>query len=201
MHISRRHVLVEPLSLGEVRLTNTSNVNPLVLPDGGIVGPGKTRDLPLPAMLGLGHKTVRIEASEGDPLLVRGLEELATAPGQYFSVARRLPALERPTGGVEVESLLRWLQTIVGVLQTAASSRDFFQCAVQAVVDVVGLDVGRVLILEDTAWRTEAERFATSDKDTASPARPSRKVLARLLQEKRTFWIEPDQTGLEEATL
>ena len=100
------------------------------------------------------------------------------------------------TGGVEVESLVRWLQAIIGVLQTAASSSDFFQRAAQAVVEIVGLDTGRVLILDHEEWRVEARHLAAAAAGGESGGRAAR-CSRRLRREKRTFWQEPDQSGLQ----
>src|SRR5207249_3702753 len=77
-----------------------------------------------------------------------------------------------------------------------------------ALVDLVGLDAGRVLLWSDGNWKTEAVRRAgklTPDtkemrmralgSQIPSPPsdewQPSTQVLNRLLAEKKTFWQEP----------
>ena len=86
--------------------------------------------------------------------------------------------------------VLRWLQTSMGVFQSAASSADFFQKAAQAVVDIIGLDTGRVLLLEHDDWQTRA--FAAGSPQTAEDDwRPSLSVLNKVRCEKRTFWELP----------
>ena len=200
--VSRRHALLEPLSEHKVKLTNTSAVIPLRY-QGGELPPRSSGEVTIPTVLTIGRKTVRVQECDDEDLPVQGLAEATLAPGRYSTVPR-LSALDIPTGvgGVEVESLVRWLQAIIGVLQTAASSPDFFQRASQAVVEIVGLDTGRVLLLDPENWRVEC--FNTASGLSTEPSwRPSRKVLSRLRNERRTFWQEPEggNTGLEAASL
>ena len=129
------------------------------------------------------------------------LSEATIAPGRPL-IQPRMPALVLPTAaGVDVEALVRWLQTIMEVLQTAASSSDFFGRAARGIVDIVGLDSGRVLIREPGGgWKVEA--FGDAADGVSPPGwRPSRQVLARVVDEKRTLWQEPDPSGLGSASL
>ena len=197
--VSRRHALLEPLPGHRVRVSNTSSLIPLFLASGTELGPNTSIELPYPAVLTIGRKTVRVEEVEEDSDHVQGLAEATIAPGRLAS-AVRMPALELPTKGVEVEAIVRWLQGVMGVLQTAASSSDFFTSAAQAIVDVVGLDAGRVLLLDEGQWRIEAQCSAP-DVTVVPDWRPSRQILNRLRQEKRTLWQEPDQSGLGAASL
>jgi adenylate cyclase len=76
------------------------------------------------------------------------------------------------------------------VLQSAAGSLDFFQQAARAVVDLVALDSTRVMLLERGEWKTQAmQRRARTQSD--ADANPSRRLLERLIREKRTFWEVP----------
>ena len=63
--VSRRHAILEPLPGGMLRLTNMSGLIPLGLPDGSEVRPNSSVEVPFPVTLGIGKKTVRLEA--GDP--------------------------------------------------------------------------------------------------------------------------------------
>ncbi len=192
--VSRKHALLEPLDGKSIRLTNTSSVIPLRVPGMDDIPPKGTRELSIPTMLAIGRKTIRVQAAETEDLALQGLEEATVAPGR-FAVAPRLSALELPTGGVEVESLVRWLQGVIGVLHTAASSTDFFQRAAQSIVEIIGLDTGRILSQKEDSWQVEAQ-FAEPNSPREPNWRPSRQVLKRLSQEKRTFWHEADHSGL-----
>src|SRR5205823_1762918 len=79
---------------------------------------------------------------------------------------------------------LRWLQTVLGVLQSAAGSEDFFARAAQAAAEVVGLDVARVLLRDEHGdWRPTPAG--------ATGIRFSRTVLGRVFAQRRTFWSSP----------
>ena len=203
--VSRKHALLEPLANGRLRLTNASSIIPLCLPDGRALEPGLSGEVALPIILAIGRKTVRVESVDLEETGLLGLPQATMAPGRFPGSKSRLPALNLPKpgaagGGVDVESLVRWLQVIMGVLQTAASSSDFFQRAAQAVVEIVGLDTGRVLVLEDGQWLERSREVAAGPPPSAH-WRPSRQVLARLKAEKTTFWQEPDPADTHGASL
>lgn len=199
--VSRKHALVEPLPDGGVRLTNLSSRARIRLADGGELGPNSSQDFPTPLVMVLGRKTVRIQHDDGDGLELHGLAEMTARPGAPSTAASRLPALKLPAvDEVQIDSIIRWLQVTMGVLQSAASSSDFFQKAARAVVDIVGLDSGRVLVLDNQQWKTEAYETASSSPDERD-WRPSRQVLAQMCQERRTFWQVTSQSTLEAASL
>jgi adenylate cyclase len=205
--VSRRHALIESLAAARVRVTNSSSLIPLTLPDGSELAPLAVIELSIPATLTIGRKVILINRPDDDQSLLRGLPRLLSTPAQV-EAPEHLPALALPQGGgIEVEALLRWLRTIMGVMQTAASSHDFFERAARGVVDVVGLDSGRVLVFEGDGWRIEG--VAQSHRGFKAPLlseqvdnwRPSRRVLSRLRSEKRTFWEEPQASVNESLSL
>jgi adenylate cyclase len=186
--VSRQHALLEPLDDDRARVRNLSQKLPIGLADGSVLRAGEAREVALPALLVMGKKTVRVQsADQGEEGLER-LNEATIPPGQSL-VTPRFPTLMPSAGtGLEPETVVRWLQTMLSVLQSAASSADFFQKAARAVVDLVGLESGRVLLLLDGGeWREEA--FESSPGVLDDPDRQaSRGVLVRVLEEKRTIW-------------
>lgn len=199
--VSRRHALIEPLAGGRVRVTNSSSLIPMTLSDGTELAPRASTELALPVALSVGKRRIHVSEADSSLTQLRGLPEIPHAPvAAGLTVAERLPALDLPRdGGIETESLLRWLHTIMGVMHTAASSSDFFDRAAKGVVDVVGLDNGRVVLFDGDGWRTEAVAYpvgafglGASSPEMADNWRPSRRVLSRLRAEKRTFWEEPE---------
>ena len=58
------------------------------------------------------------------------------------------PALSPP----QLDELAGWLQTTVGVVQSTVGSAEFLERAAEALVQIVGLDSGRVLLLEGDHW-------------------------------------------------
>jgi len=199
--VSRKHTLLVPVSDGRVRLTNTSSIIPLALPCGRELEPGQSGEVDLPIVLAIGRRTVRVEGVGPAGTGLLALSEATVVPGRQPRAGSRLPGPGRPHDGVvDVESLVRWLQVIMGVLQTAASSSDFFRRAAQAVVEIVGLDTGRVLVLDDGRWRERSLAIALPPPP-APTWRPSRQVLARLGAEKKTFWQAPDPADSHGASL
>ena len=89
------------------------------------------------------------------------------------------------------ESIVAWLQTVIEVLQSAASSPDFFDRAAAAVVQLVGLDSGCVLTADGDQWRTRSQFFGPRLGGGAIDARPSTRILTRMKHEKRTLWHSP----------
>jgi adenylate cyclase len=196
--VSRRQALIEPIEAGWIRLTNYSAVSRLRLPDGTELAPGSTVELPTPASLTIGPKSILIgESSPEEDSLLRSLE--TATPKPELLTALRIP----PDGGIDVEGLLRWLETIMGVLQTAASSSDFYQRAALGVVEIVGFDSGRVLLFDGVAWQTQAVAQPDGSIETMSgdDFRPSRRVLSLVQAEKRTYWFEPDSIETESLSL
>lgn len=188
--VSRKHLRIEAVADGRVRLTNLSQKLPVLLGSGEDVPPGATSEVGLPAMLVVGRRTIRIQPPDVTPPLL-ALPE-ATVPPLAGGLPRRSGRLS-PLG-MDAEQLCRWLQAAMGVLQGVAGSREFFPRAARAMVDLVGLDAGRVLLAEGSDWRVQAEELAVGLTNNPN-WRPSRKVLARVVADKRTFWMSPESAG------
>jgi adenylate cyclase len=200
--VSRKHALLEPLPGGKARLTNLSAKVPIRLPDGGDVAPSRATEVTLPTFLLLGRKTVRVQEGAAEPE-VEGLREQTLPPGVSGSAPSAFPTIALPSNmrGDEVESLIRWLRGTMDVFQSAANSSEFFHKAAQAVVDNVGLDSGRVLLLEDGDWKTKAVKAAPG-VTVEENWQPSQHVLSKVRNERRTFWQSPQQpTSTDAASL
>jgi adenylate cyclase len=187
--ISRRQLRLGPLDADRVLLTNVSAARPLTLCDGSQVAPNASRELLLPVVLQLGSRVLRIEAAEPEPnaSLMHRLGQATMAPGVSVAGPGLFPALRSGGSPEGAKTLLRWLQSAMGVFQSAAGSCDFFSKAAQAVIDIVGLDSGRVLLLQGDDWHAQAVRTAQPGND-AQASFPSRRVLNTVRQERRTFW-------------
>jgi adenylate cyclase len=204
--VSREHALLDLLPSGRVRLTNRSAKVSIRLQDGGELKAGASCELVLPAVIALGRKTVRVQSPDSrEPPPLRGLPEAPAPPGS-LSGSSRFPTLSIqnifnapsvPDQRAQMEEVVKWLQTTMEVLQSAASSSDFFQKAAQAVVDIVVLDRGRVLLYEDGDWKTAAT-WTSPQLTSPGEWKPSQYILGRVLQEKRTFWQDPAELEVEE---
>jgi hypothetical protein len=126
---------------------------------------------------------------------VQGLSEQTLGPGGLSELSRRLrppPALSPP----QLDELVGWLQTTVGVLHSTVGSADFLERAAEALVQIVGLDSGRVLLLKGDRWDVAASSGTAAEGDEW---RPSRHVLDRVRREKRTFWQHPQPAAAADA--
>jgi adenylate cyclase len=188
--VPRQHALIEPLAEGGFRLTNLSAERSIGLPDGELLLPKASCVVAADALLTLGQKTIRLQRAGDQPLPLQGLPEATVPPGQNFVTAPISGLSLSTTAGIEMKTLVPWLQAAMDVLQSAASSADFFEKAARAVVDLVDLDSGGVLLLKQDEWQTHAlysaPRVVPETTRTAS-----RHVLDRVRQEKRTFWAVP----------
>jgi adenylate cyclase len=195
--ISRRHALLERQADGSMRIENLSGTLPIGMENGPPLEPKGVRLAQLPIVLTIGKKAVRVQEVEAEAGNVRGLADVTAPPSLQFSSLQRFPGLgpQSTAAGELNRQVLRWLQTSMGVFQSAAGSADFFQKAAQAVVDIIGLDTGRVLLLEHDQWQTRA--FASGSppgtglRVAEDDWRPSLSVLNKVRVEKRTFWELP----------
>lgn len=222
--VSRVHAHLEPLEGNRIRLTNRSQKVPIRLADGTELTAGQSCELELPAVLALGRRTVQVQVPDPKSPEVRSLASVPAAPGQRSLMVSRFPTLT-VADSVDVENLLGWLQTTLDLLQSAATSTDFFQKAAQAVVDMVSCDSGRVLLRRDGPWVPAAPveearpgapptlpddelwvtaAFCRAPGVTTTPNwRASHKVLTRVLEDKKTFLLrpEPGATRLSESLM
>lgn len=182
--VARKQAYIEPVHEGLVRITNQSaGVVMRLVEDDLELKPTQWRDAALPVTLRIGPRKVSIVA-----VRMETLAQVPQPPGlgpQDRSALNTIAADQPP----EAESLIPWLQATTGVLHEAATAIDCFDSAAGALLDVVGLDAGRVLLLEGADWRVKALKTlsATTDED---PWKPSSTVLKRLREEKRTFLLE-----------
>jgi adenylate cyclase len=184
--VSRRHALVWPLSEEKVGVRNVSDRLAIGLPDGGTLAPGAAVELALPTALGFGRTTVRIEAGEGSADDLATLVATPPAPGSPVEAPKTLAAA--PGGGPGLEGIVGWLEGMLGVLQSAATSLDFFERAARATVEVAGLSSASVLLREPGGWRTAARH---SQAGREAPWRPSQSLLNRVERDRRTVWHRP----------
>src|SRR5262249_43171044 len=127
--ISRYHALIEPLDGDHVRITNISAVQVIHFEDRAIPPKSQPVELALPAALMLGNRTVRIESAAQDSGSFQSLAQATVPPGESRpGPAGSLVILQL----VDLEAVVEWLQATMTVLQSAASSSDFFDRAARA---------------------------------------------------------------------
>jgi sigma-B regulation protein RsbU (phosphoserine phosphatase) len=186
--VSRKHAWVKPTPDGQILLANLSKTRPIHFTNGAELGPGLSRNVTLPLSLHIGSRVVSIEPEDPTSAEFHSLAVPTMRPGARTADASLLLTVAGAVSPPD-ESLIRWFQGAMGVLQSAANSLDFFDRAASALVDLVGLDVGRVLLREKGQWRVQSLKTALRGATQDFP--PSRRILGKLLEEKRTFWELP----------
>ena len=200
-NVSRDHAFIESVGPGRIRLENLSARVTIGLTDGTKVGPSASREVTLPATLTLGRKVIQIREHLVDDILYHRLPESVTQAG--LAIAAHTPfstlALSPQGDNIQIEEILRWLKDAMGVLQSAASSSDFFEKAARAVVETVGLDTGYVVLLKNEEWKVESAWSADGKLDPE--ARPSKQILSRVRTDRETLYHVPPTSQSDQSTL
>ena len=201
--VSRQQVRIEPRDDGNFTIKNMGTNGSIQLKPPRVLDPGQSWVCVSTVRIQLGSRLVCVElvpvmSSSNDVLddithggNVLSLTVATILPGARFGFdsdmlksARLAPIAE------QLEPMIRSLQAAVDVFQSANSSTDFYRHAVQAVVDLVGLDAGRVLLWQEGQWKLVA--MATDEEHESRTMIPvSNSVLSRVREQKRTLW----QTG------
>ena len=131
----------------------------------------------------------------------RSLQTLGSAPplipGEAFgsSIGSDLSPPGAGSAGTEMLPLIRSVGQVMDVLQTAMSSADFFLRAAQAVVDLAGLDTGRILFLRDGQWQLQVMQCAEQCTQSAA-FEVSHSMLEMVRTHRQVFWENGgDQSG------
>ena len=195
-NIGRQHLLLEPLPGGSVRIHNRSPV-PLPRGDGVPLPPSASAELTAPFSLILSGRSLLVSAGDSiDEFGVQGLDQQTLGPADASGLSRSFRPPPALNAG-QIDDLVRWLQTTLGVLQSTVGSSDFLRRAAEALVQIVGLHSGRVLLLETDRWAVAAQHAA--DRGVGQPWQPSQHVLARVRLEKRTFWQRPAHASADDS--
>jgi adenylate cyclase len=198
VRISRRLAWVEEAAEGRVLVRNLSAHVSFSVEGAPPLRPGRECQVDLPVVLMLGGKVVRIQqvALEDSTSAIQSLENPTDLPLNGADEGARFTTLDLRASPVpDVAGVIGWLRAMIRVLQSAASDVDFFQKAAQAVVEVVRLDLGRVLTRDGNDWKTTTF-FPGSDGEYEQNNPPSRLVLKRICDAKRTSWFDP--LGIDE---
>lgn len=194
--VSRRHILVEPVSRRSLRIQNLSLKIAISCQDAPDIPPQQSAELNTPTMIVLGDRAIRIRHLESPSMQAYSLPTPTRPPGQTLSPDMQtmgLPLLEN--NELDLTELVNWFRRALEVVQAAADSPEFFENAVKAVVDLVKLDTAAIILLEDDEWQVVckySDPEISGESDLDEYWRPSSTVLQQLLKEKRTYRYVPD---------
>jgi adenylate cyclase len=195
--LSRRLAWLEQVAGGAVRVRNLSAKVTFSIDGGRQIAPGGECEVQLPLVLQFGKRVVRVQQAvpDEDGSIIQSLERPTAFPSDLATERSQLATLGLHSIAVpDANGLIEWLRVMIRVFQSAASDADFFQQAAAAVVEVVRLDQGRVLTRERDEWKTVAYWDKSSAQARASDP-PSRLVVNRVCDQKRTTWLDPCQIG------
>lgn len=183
--VSARHVELTAVLGSILRFRNISARNNARLENGSIVPPSSERELSLapsiPLLFTIGETQVSVELVE-DPLSSIPMTSLSGPEGSM-----RLAEVES-AADQGAERLAGWLNTVVDLQRSAASSREFFQQTSRALVELIGLDRGLVLLKRKNRWVVEA-RFPAGEYEGAG-REFSTSVLARIEEDRKTYFSD-----------
>ncbi|MFN0017370.1 MAG: adenylate/guanylate cyclase domain-containing protein [Pirellulaceae bacterium] len=203
--VSRQHLRLEPQPGDKVLVTNLSANVDLSLGPHGRLAAKESRVCDLPLYCDLLVKALRLEGETraSEEFNMQTLAQPALAPGRHPDSTVR-PILQALVGSSakglssrqSADDVLQWLQGAMDVLQSAASSPDYLHRAATAAVRLIDLDVACVLQRQKSEWHEAAGEIAQGCT-LPKTWRPSRTMLERVLENKRTVFHPPQ--GEQEA--
>jgi len=191
--VSRSHIELKLLAPNQenatqIEVINLSRTQPIRLDSEQMLAPGEKTIAQVPLLLQFSSYAVRVEPPEEEELELQSLPERTLLPGQHDNGL----AIESGLGRLNIDTmdeqlLLRWLETVLDVFQSAASAQDFPAQAAKALVKIVGLDAAAMLECDaEGRWKTSALYSATEGHNEHAWL-PSQTLLAEVRKEKRTF--------------
>jgi adenylate cyclase len=191
-HVSRNQMRIRERSNGKLEIENISQRTPIYFPDGSTLDVGARREFDLPVRLNVGTTLIEISPFGYDDSSDHSWRTV-TQPAQRGMSIRESLNLADVGQSLTPETLAHWFETVISVQRSAASSQQFYEETARAVVELVGLDLGQVLLRKPNA---EGEYVWESVASHATPAgvnaRCSTAVLNRVLKEGRTFFRAAD---------
>jgi adenylate cyclase len=189
--ISRDQLRLEELPSGRVRVENLSKTNPIKFSWGEALPTGAQRELDLPLCLAVQHVRIELELGVESDYQPESLRTIAQQPA-HLQRGRGLPAPLTELGDAPPpEMLIQWLETLLALHGTAAGSTELFTQTARAVVELIGLDMGMVLLRKDESWIVAARHAARPD----CPTGYSRTLIQHVIEQRRTVYQDLEALG------
>jgi adenylate cyclase len=181
IYVSRDQLLVEETEENRAQLVNLSQKRDIQLSDGSLLQAGAKRALSLPVHFVVGETQIGIDRDGTDDFNKASLQTIAApVTGWPATAAKLLDLGDSPPP----EKLAWWMERVLSLQQAAADTPDFLKQTARAVVEMIGLDVGMVILRKNDEWAIAAAHAA----DDRSTMRYSRTLVNHVLRERHTFF-------------
>jgi adenylate cyclase len=187
VYVSRDQLLIEEQPDGRLRVENLSQKREIALSEGNVLAPGDKAVLTLPAALAVGETQIGIEREATEDFNTETLQTIADPPQRFpaalSSSSKLLDLGESPPA----EKLAAWMEKLLSLQQASGDQEDFLRQTARAIVEMIGLEVGMVILRSHEDWLVAAE-FADNERTM----RFSRTLVNHVAMERRTFFQDLD---------
>ena len=183
---SRRQITLELLNAKTLRLTNTSK-KPWQLDVETMLEPNQVVEKSIPCSFALHTLLFKIHAdSQNIPVEeVEIFHSITDSISGHATILEQSNKLANVTDA-EFIDIVNWLQMTMQVLQGTIGSQDFIKEAAVALVDIVGLESGRVLL--GTPGNLKVATAHPPEFFNIKNWEPNKNIVKRLSEFKKTIW-------------
>lgn len=197
-YVSRQQLRLSLENDGSVLLENLSKKVPVFLESGQSIAPLGRKSVKAPICISVGETTLNLEVEESDGYSGTWLLDDQQQTEQFRSISRKRQGsmvwntLRESHDEPRVDSLIEWFEALISVQRSAAGSEGFYLEIADAAVQLVGLDYGLVLLLENSRWKPAAVSGIADDE-----VEWSNTIIERVLAERETFYepLDEDHSG------
>jgi adenylate cyclase len=197
IYVSRDQLVIEELADSHIRVENLSQKRAIHLNDGSVLEAGGRRDLYLPAFLAIGETQIGIEREITEDFDKASLQTIPEPIARRPEPAAPSAKLHDLGDSPPPEKLASWMERVLTLQQSAADTPDFLKQTARAVVEMIGLDIGMVLLRKSNEW-TVAAGYAAHDRGTMHY---SRTLVNHVATERRTFFQDLEALADRAASL
>jgi adenylate cyclase len=123
----------------------------------------------------------------------------------YLTIAQPIRPASRPQSPLlnalgdapAPEQIAHWLETVVALPRSSTGSKEFYDQTARAVVDLVGLELGMILLRRPDKWEIVGYHAVNSHVNS----RYSRTLLKHVVDERRTFFQDLDNVKIQAQSL
>lgn len=186
--VSRDQLSVQELPAGRIRIKNLSYKKEVTLEGAATLEVQESREIALPVQLKVGDTDIEIALSKEAPpsslTLMTVLKPVLTATDR-----RPLTPLRELGDAPAPERFAHWLETLVILQRSPAGTEESYERTAQALVDLIGLDIGMVLMRRDGGWARCGCWPASAETELSV----SHGILGQMVAERRTYYDNLDE--------